>query len=80
MVFNAEVYLNFFRMLFGLRPSRHVFKKEVIIDDPDYPRVMKDLDTLCLECEEYDVKHRLSAAPNYIRIFTNSATTTSSPA
>ena len=27
VVFNAEVYINFFRMLLGLRPSRHVFKK-----------------------------------------------------
>ena len=32
VVFNAEVYINFFRMLLGLRPSRHVFKKEVIIE------------------------------------------------
>ena len=33
VVFNAEVYINFFRMLLGLRPSRHVFKKELIIEE-----------------------------------------------
>ena len=27
VVFNAEVYINFFRMLLGLRPSRHVSKR-----------------------------------------------------
>lgn len=30
VVFNAEVYINFFRMLLGLRPSRHVFKKKLL--------------------------------------------------
>ena len=46
VVFNAEVYINFFRMLLGLRPSRHVFKKEVIIEDPDYPNILARLDDL----------------------------------
>lgn len=72
VVFNAEVYINFFRTLLGLRPSRHVFKKEVIIDDPDYSRISTDLDALCKECEVYDTKHRLASAPNYFHIFTNS--------
>ena len=73
VVFNAEVYVNFFRMLLGLRPSRHVFRKEVIIDDPDYPRILTDLDELCRACDNYASKHRLASAPNYIRIFTNNA-------
>ncbi len=70
MVFNAEMYLNFFRTLLGLRASRHVFKKEVIIEDPDYPRVQTDLDALCLACEDYAAHHKLYKAPNYISIFT----------
>ena len=72
VVFNAEVYINFFRMLLGLRPSRHVFKKEVIIEDPDYPNILARLDDLCNECQIYDTEHKLSGAPNYYRIFTNS--------
>ena len=71
VVFNAEVYINFFRMLLGLRPSRHVFKKEVIIEDPDYPRIQTELEKLCNICNEYAIKHRLADAPNYIRIFAN---------
>lgn len=71
VVFNAEMYLNFFRMLLGLRASRHVFKKEVIIEDPDYPRVQTDLDTLCKDCEEYLSHHKLASAPNYLYIFNN---------
>ena len=71
VVFNAEVYLNFIRMLLGLRPSRHIFKKEVIIEDPNYPRIFSDLDSLCNECDIYGKKHRLWSAPNYFRVFTN---------
>lgn len=73
VVFNAEVYINFFRTLLGLRPSRHVFRKEVIIDDPDYLRIQTDLDQLCKACTDYASKHRLTSSPNYIRIFTNNA-------
>lgn len=37
-VFDADRYRNFFRNLFGLRTSRHVPLKEVIIRDIDYRR------------------------------------------
>ena len=71
VVFNSEVYINFFRMLLGLRASRHIFKKEVIIEDPDYSKVMSELDVLCEECTVYKDELHLSGAPNYYRIFTN---------
>lgn len=69
VVFNLEVYLNFFRWLFGLRPSRHVFKKEVIIKDPDYTHVANELTTLSAQCRDYLNTHQLGSAPNYYRIF-----------
>ncbi len=71
VVFNAEVYIHFLYMLLGLRPLRHVFKKEVIIDDPDYPHVLTELDGLCEACQVYASHHKLVNAPNYIHIFTD---------
>ena len=71
VVFNLEVYINFFRWLLGLRPSRHVFKKEVIIKDPDYTRAYDELTLLSGQCQEYLDTHQLGSAPNYYRIFTN---------
>ena len=71
IVFNLEVYTNFFRWLFGLRASRHIYKKEVIINDPDYAKVAGNLPALTEQCQEYLNKHRLGSAPNYYRIFTN---------
>lgn len=71
VVFNLELYLNFFRWLLGMRPSRHVFKKEVIIKDPDYARVYTDMDDLSARCQDYLGTRNLGSAPNYYRIFTN---------
>lgn len=69
VVFNLEMYLNFFRWLFGMRPSRHVFKKEVIIKDPIYAHVSSELTTLSGQCQNYLDTHQLGSAPNYYRIF-----------
>ena len=71
IVFNLEVYTNFFRWLFGLRASRHIYKKEVIINDPDYAKIAGNLPALTEQCQDYLNKHRLGSAPNYYRIFTN---------
>ncbi len=71
VVFNLEVYLNFFRWLFGLRSSRHIFKKEVIIEDPNYARIVTDLDEVSKQCQAYLSQHSLSAVPNYYKVFTN---------
>ena len=71
MVFNIDVYVNFFRKLFGIRVSRHIFKKEVIIHTPDYTRIYQDLDKLCQECETYGENHKLLGPPNYYQVFTN---------
>ena len=71
VVFNIDVYAAFFRKLFGIRLSRHVFKKEVIIDNPDYENDLRLLDDLCIKCESYSRTHKLLGPPNYFRIFTN---------
>jgi len=69
VVFNLEVYVNFFRWLLGMRPHRHIFKKEVIIKDPDYNRVSNELSAMSGQCQQYLDTHRLGSAPNYYRIF-----------
>ena len=69
VVFNLEVYTGFFRWLFGMRPSRHITKKEVIIKDPDYTHVSEELSVMSERCRHYLDTHRLGSAPNYYRIF-----------
>lgn len=69
VVFNAEMYLNFFRALLGLRTSRHLNRKEVIIHDPDYARMSEQLDALRDDCREYARDSRLKSAPSYVDVF-----------
>jgi len=69
VVFNIDVYRNFFQRLFGLRQKRHIFRKEVIIEDPSYPADAEILHRISQEAETYDKQHHLLRAPSVIRTF-----------
>ncbi|MCR5820591.1 MAG: LptF/LptG family permease [Bacteroidaceae bacterium] len=69
VVFNAEGYRIFFRRLLGLRISRHISRKEVIINDPDYGRMEVELKALQDDCATYNRHHHLRFMPSYINIF-----------
>ena len=68
-VFNIEAYINVIRKILGLRISRHIARKEVIIHDPDYPVVKTELMALSQELQAYAQKSRLRLPPNYLHIF-----------
>ena len=68
-VFNIEAYINVIRKILGLRISRHIARKEVIIHDPDYPVVKTGLMALSQEWQAYAQKSRLRLPPNYLHIF-----------
>ena len=61
VVFNIDSYKAFFRKLLGIRVKRHLARKEVIINDPDYPAVSERLQELVHECRTYrkDVRRLL---------------------
>ena len=68
-IFNIDGYRMFFMRLFGLRESRKISRKEVIIKDPDYDQLPNDLKTLQADCKDYVTEHHLIRMPNYRRIF-----------
>lgn len=74
VVFNMEAYQSFFRKLFGLRESRHLARKEVVIDEPCYPEVKEKLAQLDDLCRTYAESHKLKHLPNYIEIFFREST------
>ncbi len=71
VVFNIDAYKAFFMKLLGMRSKRHITKKEVIIEDPNYTEIGQRLSALCGQCEEYAAHKRFDKAPNYLHIFTN---------
>ena len=68
-VFNIEAYVSVVRRILGLRLSRHIARKEVIIHDPDYPATKAGLNALATDWQHYAQKVNLRRPPSYIRIF-----------
>lgn len=71
VVLNADAYINWFKRVLGIRSVRHIFRKEVIIHDPDYAVLPKELEALTHECQAYMDVHQLTKAPNYYNLWMN---------
>lgn len=69
VVFNIDAYKHFFVRLFGLRTSRHIFRKEVIIDEPRLDKLPVEIEALISACKAYNEKTKLLRAPSYVNIF-----------
>ena len=70
-VFNVDIYKNAFRWLLALRPKRNLTMKEVIIDDPDYTIILRELEELTTACKTYNHTHKPGRLPNYVHLFAN---------
>ena len=68
-VFNMEMYKMFFMKLLGLRIKRHVFGKEVIIEEPKYTKDAQRLEKLNSDIYIYNKVHELKKLPNFINVF-----------
>lgn len=73
VVLNADAYVNWFKKIVGIRNVRHLFRKDVIIHDPDYARIPGDLQALSASCRVYAEKKTLKKAPNYFKLWMNDA-------
>ena len=69
VVFNIDMYKSALRSMLGLRVKRHVFKKEVIINDPDYGLDAERLARISDDITSYSHEHSLLKAPNPIKVF-----------
>ena len=69
VVFNADVYAELFRRFFGLRIKRPIYRKEVVINDPNYAADLALLRRMNEEIADYSRSHRLKHAPNWLKVF-----------
>jgi len=69
VVFNIDLYLRGIKNFLGIRSTRHLYRKEVIINDPDYVRLPIDLLALTEACQNYSRKKNLKQAPNYFKLW-----------
>lgn len=69
VVFNIDMYKEMLMKAFGIRMKRHIFRKEVIINDPMYIEDMTQLERINIEISAYSNEHKLVMAPNIIKVF-----------
>ena len=69
VVFNLDMYKNLMMKMLGLRLKRHVFGKEVIIDDPDYVSDKEKLNRISQEVTDYSKVHNLHKPAKIINVF-----------
>lgn len=69
VVFNIDAYKNLLIRLLGLRTKRHLYIKEVIIEDPRTDTMPAKLEELAAACRAYNASHKLLHAPGYAGTF-----------
>ena len=69
VVFNIDLYKSFFMRVLGLRSKRHIYRKEVIIEDPDYQKDADILADINRQITHYSEHHKLLHWPNPIVVF-----------
>lgn len=67
VVFNKDWYAKFMRRLMGIRQSRHISRKEVIINDPNYVETLVLVEQLITDAEAYRQKIRRPSLIRYMR-------------
>ncbi len=68
-VFNIDLYKAIVMRLLGLRQKRHIYRKEVIIEDPKYRMDAELLTNVNREIAVYSENHKLLRWPNPIKVF-----------
>ncbi|NLZ74246.1 MAG: YjgP/YjgQ family permease [Bacteroidales bacterium] len=71
VILDGGTYINAIKGFFGIRSVRHILKKEVIINDPDYSELLVKLKNLTQEGKSLLESRQLVQAPNYIRVWTS---------
>ncbi len=69
VVFNIDLYKDIVMRTLGLRTKRHLTKKEVIIDDPQYDVDAERLRTISADISRYTEEHNLLRWPSPIKVF-----------
>lgn len=69
VVFNVDLYKNLAAKVLGLRQNRNIYRKEVVITEPDYISDADKLGRISGDIEEYLDKNSLLKAPNPVSLF-----------
>jgi lipopolysaccharide export system permease protein len=69
VMLNADLYSGWIKRIVGIRSTRNLIRKEVIISDPDYRETADELRILTAQCERYIQIQHLKSISNYIELW-----------
>lgn len=69
VVFNMDALRERWIRMLGLRVKRHIFGKEVIINEPDYVADADKISKMSQQISAYATAHKLASPPNIIKVF-----------
>ncbi len=69
VILNSDTYMSWIKTVIGIRPQRHMTRKEVVIDDPNYSECYEQITHLSNRLEEYRNTHKLRSAQSYIKLW-----------
>lgn len=69
VMFNVDIYIEWLKRVIGIRGKRHLVVKEVVIDDPDYIRMIEQLNQLSADINTYVAKPHVLKMPNYVYLW-----------
>jgi lipopolysaccharide export system permease protein len=68
-LFQFDVILEFIRYWFGTKVSRHIVRKDVVIDDPDREKCLAALSDISGRSAELEQSALLNSVPDYRKLF-----------
>ena len=68
-LFQFDVILEFIRYWFGTKVSRHIVRKDVVIDDPDREKCLSALSSIKQKSGELEQSALLNSIPDYRNLF-----------
>jgi lipopolysaccharide export system permease protein len=71
VMFNADSYIDWIKRIVGIRSTRNLIRKDVIISTPNYRKTADELSALTVRCENYIQTERLTHILNYLKLWTD---------
>lgn len=69
VILNSDTYMDWIKRVIGIRPQRHMTRKEVVIDDPNYNECYEQIMHLSNRLEDYLETQKLKSVQNYIKLW-----------
>lgn len=69
VVFNKDAFLDRLRKWLGIRTRRHIYRKEVILNPPQWEKDLQLIDTIRTQIATYPREKQLWLPPQYVSLF-----------